>query len=131
MPRYTFTTDDGFSIEHVCRYAERPEVLTLPDGRTAHYDFAADAATQSGPRPALDTIEDQMGWSIHPNQRDEYNATARAVGVTGADAQWDERGVLHASRSGLKKLNRLKAQARRRAKDDDYKAPSDLKGLKV
>jgi hypothetical protein len=58
MPRYTFKTDDGEQIVHVCRVADLTDTITLEDGRVAHRDFAADVLSLSRPSPS--------GWPMKP-----------------------------------------------------------------
>lgn len=58
MPRYTFVTDDGEQIEHICSYKDLTDTIKLDDGRIAKRDFAADLLTISRPSP--------KGWPMKP-----------------------------------------------------------------
>lgn len=70
MPRYTFVTDDGEQIEHVCDHKDLTDTIALEDGRVAYRDFAADMRTISRPSPA--------GWPMKP---------CVSTGVNAAQAQ--------------------------------------------
>lgn len=131
MPRWVYTDSEGNEHEYVCRWEDRPESFTLPDGREVHFDFRATALTQSGPRPACDHTLDEMTLAVHPNQSDEYNRTARAIGISGSDAQWDEHGYLHATRTGKKQLASAMEKARGRAADPEFKPDTTAKRIKT
>lgn len=131
MPRYLYITADGEHIEHVCSWQGRPDTITLPDGRSANYDFYANARTQSVPQPALDTRTDAMSYAVHPEQADEYNRVARSIGISGTDAHWDDRGNLHVTRTGLKKLHRAEALARQHGADPEFDRKTETQRKQV
>jgi hypothetical protein len=131
MPVYVYETPDGERHEIYSSIVGRSETKTLPDGRQAHWLPMGHVGSVMTQLPAEDRIVEDFSWQVAPNQADEYNRVARQVGVNGADAKWDERGNCHASRSGLKKLNRLREQASRRADDPDFKPDMNAKGIKV
>lgn len=131
MPTYVYTDSSGAQHEYTCASSERPESITLEDGTVAHYDFGAQVQTIHFPAPALEFQYDRWSMAVHPSQANEYNSVARAIGISGADAQWDERGHLHATRTGMKKLDAARKQAQKRGADDDFKPSKNLKELKV
>jgi hypothetical protein len=130
MPTYLYRTSDGETVEHVCDWVSRPDSITLPDAREAHYDFAATVSTVRAQSPAEDRQVDALDWAVHPKQVGEYNQVANEIGLHSGDAHWDERGRCHMSRAGRKKLDRLRRQAKSRADDPEFK-PDRKKGLKV
>lgn len=79
MPRYSFVTEDGEQVEHICSWQERPETITLDDGRVAKFDFAAQIRSQM--RPAT------KGWpmtcyasGVHASQAEDLRQYFRQHG---------------------------------------------------
>lgn len=123
MPAYLYSADDGRIEEFVFSISSRPDSFTDSDGTTWTFDFGATVKTQHFPSPGMEFVTDSLAAQIHPSQCDDYNRTARAIGISGADAQWDERGTLHASRTGMKKLVDAMGKARQRANDPEFRPP--------
>lgn len=125
MPMYLYTNEYGEVSEFRFSFDDRPESFTDDDGVAWEYSFGETVATQRVSNPSLDVVVDNLAASVHPNQVRDYNRTASAIGISQSDLRWDERGNMHANRTGMKKYikAREKAIERGRSSDPEFKTP--------
>jgi hypothetical protein len=86
MPRYTFITDDGEQVEHICSCKDLTDTITLEDGRTAKRDFAADVLSIARPSPTSWPMKPCVSTGVNVAQaqelRDFYKKHGESIEVS-------------------------------------------------
>lgn len=127
MPAYLYHNEAGEIEEFVFSISDflDNETFTDDEGVVWTYDFGATVANQVrgaqthySARSRRGEIIDTVGFAVHPNQVNEYNRVASAVGL---GTRWDKRGACCIpDKHEQRKLGAAMHKAKERAGDKDF-----------
>ena len=104
MPIYVYETKDGEKVDHVCSFKNRPETITLQDGRVAKRVFAVCSFSGCDNAPGWPLKDFACG--VTPDEVDECRKDFERKGIK-AEVHPDGDIIHHNSverRDTLKKL---------------------------